>query len=86
MFTRNMKVSISPMSAWNFSGENTQVADADRERDAGEEDRGAGDVQRRQVRIVHVVAALQVLLHAAEQVDAVVDADARAERDHRAAC
>src|SRR5262249_46323804 len=26
MFTRNMKVSMMPMSAWNFSGENTQVA------------------------------------------------------------
>lgn len=26
MFTRNMKVSMMPMSAWNFSGENSQVA------------------------------------------------------------
>ena len=26
MFTRNMKVSIRPTSAWNLSGENTQVA------------------------------------------------------------
>ena len=26
MFTMNMKVSITPMSAWNLSGENTQVA------------------------------------------------------------
>ena len=26
MFTRNMNVSMMPMSAWNFSGENTQVA------------------------------------------------------------
>src|SRR6185503_16222362 len=26
MFTRNMNVSITPMSAWNFNGENTHVA------------------------------------------------------------
>ena len=26
MFTRNMNVSIRPTSAWNLSGENTQVA------------------------------------------------------------
>ena len=26
MFTRNMNVSMMPISAWNFSGENTQVA------------------------------------------------------------
>jgi hypothetical protein len=26
MLTRNMKVSIRPTSAWNLSGENTQVA------------------------------------------------------------
>ena len=25
MFTKNMKVSMMPMSAWNCSGENTQV-------------------------------------------------------------
>jgi len=25
MFTMNMKVSITPISAWNLSGENTQV-------------------------------------------------------------
>ena len=51
MLTTNMKVSMTPMSAWNFSAENTQVADADRERQRGVEDRDAGGLERGEVRL-----------------------------------
>ena len=72
------------MSAWNLSAENIQVATEIVIVTAVNTDAVPRCLQRLEkasLRLEPVV--LHLVLHALEEVDAVVDADADAERDHR---
>ncbi len=71
------------MSAWNLIGDHTQVADRDRQRDAGQHHHPPGEQQRPVIGLRQARPLAQMGQHDAQHIQGVIHADADAQRDHR---